>query len=306
MGEVVNYSDIIKINFLGYNFADWVKMFKRKYKQEDGTYDFMGYLFDQENKAAYYIMRANLGMLANIYLNVRYASIMNDIDVVGGGKKEQTGGMLNGFGFCLLVGLFLLFTMFIDSKKYIEATQKASLDKTDINKQISVATFLAINGNINGEMGLSDIPSQYQNIKFLNEVVLKDRPADTFGDKLLNGILMKTASPLLHVPGETLTEGIGKSLGQFGMAVGKHIAENAFAKIKQMSSELPVDDKQKLDLDKVRNGGVNELFVDVTLIPPTDVTDVISTDVTDVSKIGGRKKSRKIKKNKKNKKSRRK
>jgi hypothetical protein len=292
MKKIVNYSDILKINFLGYNFADWVTMFKKKYKQEDGTYDFMSYLFDQENKAAYYIMRANLGIFANIYLNVRYASMMNDIEVVGGSKEEQTGG--NPLGLLLaIIGLYCLFMMSIDSKENFKATQKdvAKFKEDNPNipisqtNQASIAGFLVANDIVNDQMGLQDIPLQYQNVGFLNEVVLQNRPINNIFDVLS----LQHSKDLLHVPGDSTQTSIAKSFGQFATGVSMHIAKNAANHITQMVNKLPNDDKEKLKVE-VGNGGVGQMFVDISLKDPNEGEN---------ANVGGQKKSRKIKKNKK-------
>jgi len=302
MKKIVNYSNILKINFLGYNFADWVTMFKKKYKQKDGTYDFMSYLFDQENKAAYYIMRANLGIFANIYLNMRYASMMNDIDVVGGSKEEQTGGSQLGF-LLALIGVYFLFMMSIDTKetlaqKFVEKLKKDNPNIKISNNQIQLAEFLAINGNINGKMGSQDMLLQYRNVLFLDKVVLQGRPMTP-----VDRLWVKNNEWVLHKPGESWDVTTVKTLAQLTSGVTGYIAQNAANHIDKITNELPNDDKEKLKVE-VGNGGVGQMFVDISLKDLNEGDQNANDDtylqlLYDSYDLGGQKKSRKIKKNKK-------
>lgn len=85
-------SEVMKISVLGYNFASFIKDFKKAYVQSDGTYDYMGYLAVVD-PASYFMLANNLGddVMANNYLNTLLTQQINNIAVVNGGKKMKGG-----------------------------------------------------------------------------------------------------------------------------------------------------------------------------------------------------------------------
>jgi hypothetical protein len=107
-------SDLMKLSVLGYNFADWVKQFKKAFKQPDGTYDYMAYFSQLNNPVGFFLLDGRLSVdEANAFLNSVVTSTINSIEVVGG--KRQKGGCGPTCKMFILMFIFLLFMSSIDS-----------------------------------------------------------------------------------------------------------------------------------------------------------------------------------------------
>jgi hypothetical protein len=107
-------SDLMKLSVLGYNFADWVKQFKKAFKQPDGTYDYMAYFSQLNNPVGFFLLDGRLSVdEANVFLNSVVTSTINSIEVVGG--KRQKGGCGPTCKMFILMFIFLLFMSSIDS-----------------------------------------------------------------------------------------------------------------------------------------------------------------------------------------------
>lgn len=114
MSQLMDTSDLMKLSVLGYNFADWVKQFKKAFKQSDGTYDYMAYFAQLNNPVGFFLLDGRLGVdEANAFLNSVVTPTINSIEVVGG--KRQKGGCGPICKMFILIFIFLLFMSSIDS-----------------------------------------------------------------------------------------------------------------------------------------------------------------------------------------------
>ena len=106
MSEIMKISKVMEISVLGYNFASFIKDFKKAYIQPDGSYDYMAYIAIVD-PASYFMLVNNLGDvgIANNYLNTLLTQTINNISVVNGGKKMK-GGV--NFSTIFTVGLLFL------------------------------------------------------------------------------------------------------------------------------------------------------------------------------------------------------
>ena len=114
MSQLMDTSDLMKLSVLGYNFAEWVKQFKKAFKQSDGTYDYMAYFAQLNNPVGFFLLDGRLGVdETNAFLNSVVTPTINSIEVVGG--KIQKGGCGPTCKMFILMFIFLLFMSSIDS-----------------------------------------------------------------------------------------------------------------------------------------------------------------------------------------------
>jgi len=115
MSQLTDTSDLMKLSVLGYNFADWVKQFKKAFKQSDGTYDYMAYFAQLNNPVGFFLLDGRLGIdEANAFLNSVVTPTINSIEVVGGKRQKGGCGPMCQKMFILMF-IFLLFMSSIDS-----------------------------------------------------------------------------------------------------------------------------------------------------------------------------------------------
>jgi hypothetical protein len=109
MSQILNPEKIMRISVLGYNFADWVKQFKKAFKQSDGTYDYMAYFSQLNNPGGFYLLIGSIGLdETNQFLNSLLTPTIDKIEIVGG--MSQKGG-----GTMMFTILFLIFIMFMSA-----------------------------------------------------------------------------------------------------------------------------------------------------------------------------------------------
>ena len=128
MSEIMKISKVMEISVLGYNFASFIKDFKKAYIQPDGTYDYMSYIAIVD-PASYFMLANNLGSvdIANNYLNAMLTQTINNISVVNGGKKMKGG--VNFISTIFTIGL--LFLTGIQSSLAAETSHEAQRELDD-------------------------------------------------------------------------------------------------------------------------------------------------------------------------------
>ena len=128
MSEIMKISKVMEISVLGYNFASFIKDFKKAYIQPDGTYDYMSYIAIVD-PASYFMLANNLGDvgIANNYLNAMLTQTINNISVVNGGKKMKGG--VNFISTIFTIGL--LFLTGIQSSLAAETSHEAQRELDD-------------------------------------------------------------------------------------------------------------------------------------------------------------------------------
>ena len=83
MSQILNPEKIMRISVLGYNFADWVKQFKKAFKQSDGTYDYMAYFSQLNNPGGFYLLIGSIGLdETNQFLNSLLTPTIDKIEIL--------------------------------------------------------------------------------------------------------------------------------------------------------------------------------------------------------------------------------
>ena len=102
----------MNISVLGYNFAPFIKDFKKAFIQTDGTYDYMSYIAIVD-PASFFMLANNLGNVdnANNHLNTLLTPTIKNISVVNPSETMKGGA---NFGSVLLT-IALLFMFAIQS-----------------------------------------------------------------------------------------------------------------------------------------------------------------------------------------------